>query len=370
MSLYEERLVRFQEVMRDHGANLALLSAREPMRYLCGWWEEGHERLIALIVPAEGLPALVVPAMSREQAAANPAGILEVRDWIDSEGWGSCMRWLMDLFAVTASGLVLVDDALPAVHLLALQSMTPCRYVPAGEALSALRICKSEPEIAALERAAEMIDIVFDEVSSSLREGMSEMELSRAVLQSIERQGSRPSFPPLVCFGANGSMPHHGADDTRLKQGDVVIIDIGCASGDYLSDITRTIAFGEPIDPEARRVYEVVSRAHHAARLAAKPGVTGAHVDEAARRVIEEAGWGPQFVHRTGHGIGMSPHEPPFLVAGDAQRLAPGMCFSIEPGIYLPGRFGVRIENIVVMTEHGVRSLNAEPPAQLMVVQP
>jgi Xaa-Pro aminopeptidase len=136
----------------------------------------------------------------------------------------------------------------------------------------------------------------------------------------------------------------------------------------YCSDITRTVAFGRPADPAAPAVYEIVSQAHWAARDAAEPGVTGEQVDAAARKVITDAGYGPQFVHRTGHGIGLSGHEPPYIVGGNTAPLQPGMCFSIEPGIYLPGRLGVRIENIVTMTPDGVRSLNAEAPRQLRVI--
>ncbi len=355
--------------MRRQGSHLAVLSAREPMRYLCGWWEEGHERLVALFVPARGAPALVVPAMSGQQAAANPAGILDVRLWRDGTGWTPVVQSLLAEFGIEEGMTVLVDEGLPAIHLLALQSMMPCVYGLAGDLLWALRKTKSAEEIAALERAAMMIDVVVDEVISALREGMTERQAVRVTLEAIERQGSRPAFPPLVCFGENGAMPHHEADDTPLRRGDVAIIDIGCAAGDYLSDITRTVAFGEPADPDARRVYETVYAAHIAARMAAAaPDATGEQVDAAARGVIEAAGWGPEFVHRTGHGIGMSPHEPPYIVAGERQRLLPGTTFSIEPGIYLPGRFGVRIENIVAVTDSGCRSLNAEPASSLLII--
>ncbi|HLK58732.1 MAG TPA: M24 family metallopeptidase, partial [Chthonomonadaceae bacterium] len=149
---------------------------------------------------------------------------------------------------------------------------------------------------------------------------------------------------------------------------DVVIIDIGCTANHYASDITRTVAFGAPTDPDAATVYEIVYKAHHTAREAAKPGVSGEQVDAAARKVIADAGYGEYFIHRTGHGIGLSTHEPPNIVRGNIAPLQPGMCFSIEPGIYLPGRFGVRIENIVTMTPDGVRSLNAEVSPTLRIV--
>ncbi|NLH98471.1 MAG: M24 family metallopeptidase, partial [Chthonomonadales bacterium] len=171
-----------------------------------------------------------------------------------------------------------------------------------------------------------------------------------------------------VCFGPNTALPHHRTDATQLVAGSMVILDLGGCLDGYQSDITRTVAYGQVSD-EAAHIYDIVYEAHVAAMEAARPGVTCESVDAAARNTIAQAGYGPNFIHRTGHGIGLSTHEPPNLVEGDRTVLQPGMCFSDEPGIYLSGRFGVRIENIITITGTGSRSLNHPAPSRLPVLE-
>ena len=179
-----------------------------------------------------------------------------------------------------------------------------------------------------------------------------------SIAKELGAQGC--SFPPLICFGENGAEPHHGTDDvTKLKKGDVVIIDVGVKLNDYCADMTRTVFFGEPSDPDAKKVYEIVKAANNAGRAAVRPGEPMKNFDRAARKVIEDAGYGPYFTHRTGHGIGLEVHEYPDNSATSEIIAQPGMTFSVEPGIYLPGRFGVRIEDLVAVTEDGCETLNA-----------
>jgi Xaa-Pro dipeptidase len=369
MSDYVGRIARLREEMRAAGAEGAVFSASDQMRYLTGWAEPGHERLIGLFVPAQGDLVFVVPAMNAAQAQTNPAGVARVLGWDDATGWLEEARTLLQEWGVNPGAAVLVDDELFSGHLLRLQAAFPAlRWQAAGEAMTRLREIKTPDEIAAMDAAGKLIDTIYERALGELTEGMTETDLADFILAEIKKQSSRPSFAPLICFGANAALPHHHTGFARLKRGDIVIIDIGCVCDGYPSDITRTVAFDNPDDPDAARIYEIVSAAHWAAREAAKPGVTGAEVDAAARKVITDAGYGAQFIHRTGHGIGLSTHEPPDIVASNTAPLRPGMCFSIEPGIYLPGRFGVRIENIVTMTPDGVRSLNAEAPRQLRVI--
>lgn len=370
MADYAGRIARLQEAMRAQGTVWAVFAPSTSMRYLAGWVEGGHERLLALFVPAKGEPVFVVPTINAAQAKTNPAGIAAVVGWNDDSGWQGSVQPILQAFSGGRSGgLALIDDELMSVHLLGLQTLFPgLTYEPAGETMSRLREIKTPEELAALERAAVMIDAICEEALGQLTEGMTETDFAEVILGLMKREGTGPSFPPLICFGANGAMPHHHTGNTPLRRGDVAVIDIGCVWDHYDSDITRTVAFGEPRDPEAARVYEIVSKAHHAAREAVRLGVSGEAVDAAARQVIAEAGYGPQFIHRTGHGIGLSGHEPPYIVGGNKAPLQPGMCFSIEPGIYLPDRFGVRIENIVTVTAEGARSLNAEAPRQLRVI--
>lgn len=369
MNDYNTRIARLQEQLRSEGATLALLAGTDQMRYLTGWREGGHERFVGLLVPAQGDPAFVVPSMNAPQAEQTPAGIKTVVGWDDATGWYPGVQKLLQGWGIGADSLLLIDDEMHSVHLLDLQTLYPGIKARAiGKTMSRLREIKTDAEMRSMQRAADLIDAIFEEALTTLREGMTELDLQAFFYDAYKRYGTQASFTPTACFGANGALPHHHTGATPLKRGDVLVIDVGCLSDHYASDITRTVAFGPPSDPDAERVYEIVNAAHWAAREAAQPGVSGEAVDAAARKVIEDAGYGKQFMHRTGHGIGLSTHEPPYINVGNTEPLLPGMCFSIEPGIYLADRFGVRIENIVTMTPTGVRSLNRDAPRSLRIV--
>lgn len=368
MTEYNSRIERLQQQLRTERAAGALLAGTDQMLYLTGWKEGGHERFVGLFVPAEGEPVFVVPSMNADQARHTPAGISRVVGWDDATGWQGDVIDIMKGWGASPS--ILVDDELRSDHLLSLQKLLPgAKFAIVSPAITMLREVKTAEELHAMGRAAAMIDEVFESVAEQLTIGITELEVADLVLAEIKVRGSMPSFKPLICFGANSAHPHHHTGGAALRRGDVVIIDIGCVVDSYASDITRTVAFGEPSDPQANEIYALVLKAHLAARKAARPGVTGESVDAAARSIITEAGYGEQYLHRTGHGIGLSVHEPPNIVKGNTGLLKPGMCFSIEPGIYLSGRFGVRIENIVTVTETGDRSFNAEPAETLRVLR-
>ena len=369
MSDYSVRIARLQEQLRSEGAALALLAGTDQMRYLTGWREGGHERFVGLCVPAQGEPAFVVPAMNAPQAQQTPAGITNVIGWDDATGWHPGFEQLLRGWGIGAESLLLIDDEMHSVHLLDIQALSPGIEARAiGKTMSRLREIKTDAELASMQRAADLIDTIFEEAVASLQEGMTELDLQSCFYDAFKRYGTQASFTPTACFGANSALPHHHTGNTRLKRGDVMVIDVGCLYDNYASDITRTVSLGSPTDPDAARVYEIVNAAHWAAREAAQPGVSGEAVDAAARKVIEDAGYGKQFMHRTGHGIGLSTHEPPYINVGNTEPLLPGMCFSVEPGIYLAGKFGVRIENIVTMNSNGARSLNVDAPNALRIV--
>ncbi|HLJ55837.1 MAG TPA: Xaa-Pro peptidase family protein [Chthonomonadaceae bacterium] len=367
MNSYEVRLVRVQSELAIDGVDGMILAGTDQMRYLTGWQECGHERFVGLLIPAVGDPAFLVPAMNVAQARETPAGMESVIGWDDATGWREAARTIVGAWGSAAR--ILVDDEMRSGHLLALQEMFPeTRFRAASGLMRRLREIKDAAELEAMRRAAQMIDEVFEAVAIQLYTGATELEVAEMVVGEIRVRGSRPSFSPLICFGPNSALPHHHTGDRRLAPGDVVIIDIGCVADGYASDITRTVGYCEPSDPDARALYDLVFRAHHAARDLARPEVTPEAVDAAARNLIAAAGYGERFLHRTGHGIGLSVHEPPDIVKGGTAPLKPGTCFSIEPGVYLPGRFGVRIENIVTVTCDGVASLNAEPDPELRVL--
>jgi Xaa-Pro aminopeptidase len=229
----------------------------------------------------------------------------------------------------------------------------------AGAVLRPLRLRKSPDEVAALRRAASAIDAVHGRVGEWLRPGRTERAVARDIADAIVEVGHETVNFVIVASGPNGASPHHHASDRVIEAGDAVVVDIGGTMPDgYCSDCTRTYVAGAAPDPEFARYYEVLRDAQRRACEAVRPGVTAEAVDAVARDAIEAEGYGEFFVHRTGHGIGLEEHEEPWIVSGDATRLQSGMCFSIEPGIYLPGRHGARIEDIVVVTDSGVERLD------------
>lgn len=353
---------RLARALAEGGIDAGFLWSPMAMGHLAGFAEAAGERFMALGVHKDGRETLICPALSSQQARRS--GIADVRGWADGEDPSLLFKELATEWHLKTA-IVGVDDEMPAHMVLAMQQVLPAAlFRPIGEILGNLRRIKTADEIAKMSAAARVADEALSEGLAVLRAGVTEQAVANALSRAMTSRGGVPAFS-IVATGANGAEPHHHSDHTPLCEGDVVVMDFGCSLEGYQSDITRMAAIGSP-DPEADHVYDIVFRAHHAARSAAKPGVTAGSVDEAARRVIADAGYGEHFIHRTGHGIGLRGHELPNIVNGSNHILEVGECFSIEPGVYLPGRFGVRIENIVTLTEAGCQSLNEEPPASLV----
>ena len=245
------------------------------------------------------------------------------------------------------------------MHLLGLQQALPgTRYVSMTAALPMLRAVKDAEELERLAAAGAAADARFEEILEVRFAGRKETEVAADLAELLHRHGHSQVDFTVVGSGPNGANPHHEAGERTIEEGDMVVLDFGGLKDGYGSDTTRTVHVGEPTDEE-RDVHELVRRAQQAGFEAVRPGVACQEIDRAARAVIADAGYGDHFIHRTGHGIGLTTHEPPYMVEGETQPLEPGMCFSIEPGIYLAGRFGVRIEDIVAVTEDGGRRLNS-----------
>jgi Xaa-Pro aminopeptidase len=359
-----DRLTRAQEATARAGIDALLLTPGADLRYLSGYDALPLERLTCLVVPARGEPVLVVPVLEKPVAEESPAGELgiEIVGWHETD----------DPFALTAG---LVRDALGAdpvrvglanrmwvEHAVRLRRALPTsEQLLAGDVLRQLRIRKTPAEVEALRRAGDAIDRVHARMGEWLRPGRTEREIGRDIAQAIVDEGHTSVNFVIVGSGPNGASPHHHLGGRVVKRGDTVVVDIGGTTSDgYCSDNTRVYAVGEaPADFLA--YYEVLHEAQRAAVAAVRPGVTAEDVDRAARDVIEAAGYGEYFIHRTGHGIGLEEHEDPYIVRGNDEPLQPGMCFSVEPGIYLPGRHGARIEDIVAVTDDGVDRLNVVP---------
>jgi Xaa-Pro dipeptidase len=343
----------------------ALLITPSPdLRYLLGVAGASHERLTCLVLPADGDPVLVVPALERPGLDGTPVLELglEIAEWTDGQDPYALVAAVLrrSRSLVTRAG---VGDAMPAAHVLALRDALPaCQQKLASTVLAQLRMRKDSAEIAALTVAGEAIDRVHARMGEWLRVGRTEAQVGADVAAAIVEEGHTSAAFVIVGSGPNGASPHHDVSARVLAPGDVVVVDIGGPTPEgYFSDCTRTYSLGDPADTDADLAYAVLQSAQNAAVAAVAPGVTAEEVDAAARVPITEAGFGQQFIHRTGHGIGLDVHEQPYIVAGNDLVLEPGMAFSIEPGIYFRGHWGARIEDIVVVTESGVTRLNQRP---------
>jgi len=310
------------------------------------------ERVTMLVLTADREPAMIVPMLERPDAERSVAA-LSMTDWADGT----------DPYAVTARlldprGRYAVSDSAWAMHLLGLQRELPeAGYVSMTTALPMLRAVKDAEEVARLAAAGAAADAAYERIIGVRFAGRREREIGADLAGLLREHGHSQVDFTIVGSGPNGANPHHEMDERLVRDGDMVVLDFGGLLDGYGSDTTRTVHVGEPL-PEEREVFEIVREAQQTAFEAVRPGVPCQEIDRVARRVIREAGHGEHFIHRTGHGIGVTTHEPPYLVEGETLPLVPGMCFSIEPGIYLPGRFGVRIEDIVTVTADGGRRLN------------
>ncbi len=312
------------------------------------------ERITMLVIQADREPAMIVPLLERPDAEGAPgATVVSVSDWTDGSDPYEATATLLD-----PRGRYAISDSAWAMHVLGLQSALPeSGYVSMTSALPMLRAIKDGDELELLAAAGAAADASFEEIRQMPFAGRTESEISEELAALLCRHGHSKVDFALVGSGPNGANPHHQVGTKPIQEGDMVVMDFGGIKDGYGSDITRTVHVGEPSEEE-RDVYEVVRRAQQAAFEAVHPGVACQEIDRAAREVITDAGYGDRFIHRVGHGIGLTTHEPPYMVEGETLLIEPGMCFSIEPGIYLQGRFGVRIEDIVAATEEGGRRLN------------
>lgn len=331
------------------------------MQYLQDYNEEPGRRFMTLAVNRDGRTAMICPALAGNQAER--AGIQNIRTWKDGEDPIALFKALSEEWNLK-SGILAVDDETPAGMLLPMQQTLPAAlFRKGGQIFAELTKKKEQYELDLMIKAGSIADKAFPRVTPHLKPGVTEEEITGRLFDEMSKLGGKPTFA-VAAAGAFGAEPHHMSDSSVIKDGDVVVMDFGCSVEGYNSDITRTVCCGRASD-EAKQVYDVVLRSHWAAREAIRPGVKAESIDQAARAVIADAGYGEFFFHRTGHGIGLRIHEDPFIVEGNTDPLSAGETFSIEPGIYLKGNFGVRIENIVYVTENGHASFNEDPSSVL-----
>ncbi|MFE7799252.1 M24 family metallopeptidase [Nocardia sp. NPDC057440] len=357
--VYGNRLERAVELMRAAHLDALLITPGPDLRYLIGSAAESFERLTCLVIPADGAaPSVVIPKLelaALEGSAAGDLG-LPVFDWVDGTDPYQLVK-----SALHVGSRVAVTDAMPALHLLPLAESFSGLPVSATPVLREMRMVKDAAEIDALRRAGAAIDRVHARMGEWLRAGRTEAAVRADIAAAIVEEGHTAAAFVIVGSGPHGADPHHEVSQRVIEQGDVVVIDIGGpVEPGYYSDSTRTYVLGEP-SPDVAVQFAELEQAQAVAVAAVRPGVTAESIDAAARNPLTAAGFGPAFVHRTGHGIGLSVHEEPYIVAGNDLILQPGMAFSIEPGIYFRGDWGARIEDIVVVTEDGCESMNNRP---------
>jgi Xaa-Pro aminopeptidase len=358
MTPFERRTRRAQARLADAGADALALTPGRDLYYLSGVDAEPSDRLTLLIVPATGDPTFVVPALDAA-SAREATWVDDVRTWADETGPAPVLDPLLD--DLSPSRLLLADRMWASVSLSLRDRLAGTTFGLASAVLAPLRRLKDDRELDALRAAAAAADATMRDVRALGADavGQTEADLAAFVEERLAAHGGTGvAFDTIVGAGENGADPHHASGGREIRPGDPVVLDFGTRVDAYPSDQTRTVVFDGDPPAEFERVHDVVREAQAAGVAAAEPGVTTGAVDRAARAVIEEAGYGDRFVHRTGHGVGLDVHEEPDIVAGGEVELEPGMVFSVEPGVYLSDRFGVRIEDLVAVTEDGVERLN------------
>ncbi len=355
---YGWRLARGAEQAREAGLTGVLVTPGPDLLYFIAYAPIAiTERITMLVIPATGEPRMIVPILERPDAEAAPGtSTVSIVDWTDGDDPYEATAALLE-----PGGRYAISDSAWAMHVLGLQKALPrSAYASMTSALPMLRAVKAPDEIERLAAAGAAADASFEAIAGVPFAGRTEAEIAADLAAFLREHGHSQVDFTVVGSGPNGANPHHEMSERTIEEGDMVVLDFGGLKDGYGSDTTRTVHVGEPTGEE-RDVHEIVRRAQQAGFEAVRPGVACQEIDRAARKVISDAGYGEYFIHRVGHGIGLTTHEPPYMVEGEEHLIQPGMCFSIEPGIYLPGRFGVRIEDIVVATEDGGRRLNNTP---------
>lgn len=361
-----QRLARARALMKQHGIGAIIIEPGASLDYFTGvqWWRS--ERLTAAVIPAEGEPIIVTPFFEKPSVEESLKVPAEVRTWHEHE---EPLRVVADFLKERglARSTIGFEETNRYFILDRLQQQLPGVRVVSAKVVRALRMIKSPAEIALMKAAADITVAAFRIIHPQIREGMTAGDIDTLFGSAVTSLGGRKPWG-LILFGPASALPHGTGKPQKLARGDVVLLDCGCEVHGYQSDISRTFVFGAPPTAEQRKVWDQMHRGQQIAFAAAKVGVPAGAVDDAVRRAYESWGYGPAYElpglsHRTGHGIGMEGHEPINLVRGEMTPLAPGMCFSDEPGIYLPGKFGVRLEDCFYMTAAGPRWFSVPPPS-------
>lgn len=352
--VHTERIKRAVSKMKEHDIHQMIVTSTTGIFYLTGAWIDPGERLLALYIDNKGSTTLILNELFKNNSSISGANVVTYDDGSDP------IKLLSKIISVNEP--LGIDKSWPAHFLIELMEQNrDMKFVNSSAVIDEIRMIKDAEEIAALKESSRIADKVMEELPHRINGDMSEKQMAKVVCSTFEKYGvDKLSFDTIVSYGKNCADPHHIIDDSRPKAGDSIVIDMGGVYNRYCSDITRTFFYGTPCE-EARKIYDIVLEANLNAISMVKPGVTLSKIDDAARSVIAKAGYGQYFTHRTGHNIGIEDHEYPSVSSTESLIAQPGMVFSIEPGIYIPGKYGVRIEDLVLVTETGVEVLNHYP---------
>lgn len=343
--------------LKAEGLGAIVVGPSPDLEYLSGLHFHPDERFKALFALADGRFFHIIPELYYEEARERLGSEARIYVWSDSDGFLSAVNKAAGDYGIDAMDIG-VNDGVRAVDLLDMKECLDVNFKNGAGILERMRLIKGEEERELLRKAAAIADKVMAEIIKYIRPGLLERDISNRIEELfLEYGGQGLAFDSIVASGPNTSRPHYNKDDRMIEEKDIIILDFGCRYNGFCSDISRTVFVGEPTE-EQRRIFDIVLEANTKAEELVRPGITAGEVDLAARSVIREAGYGHCFLNRTGHGIGMAVHEGPYIKEGNDQVLEPGMSFSIEPGIYIAGRFGMRVEDIVLVTENGREILN------------
>jgi len=360
MIVMNSRLEKLISWLKDQQIDAAFISSPDNVFYLTRFRCEPHERLLGLVVFQEKEPLLICPGMEVDDAR-NAGWDKEILGYSDSDNpWNLAEERIQSRIPKVQSWAVEKDHLNLSRYEELSNRFEHAHFISADNILNELRLLKDEQEIELIKRACELVDFAVEVGANELAEGKTELDIIAAIEYEIKKKGAGMSFDPLVLTGANAASPHGIPGLTKIERGQLVLMDLGVVYNGYCSDITRTLAFGE-ISDRQKEIYETVLKAEEAAVKLTRPGEKAKELDQTARNIIRDAGFGEYFTHRLGHGLGISVHEFPSMTETNEMELEPGMVFTIEPGIYIPGVAGVRIEDDVLVTEDGVEVLTQYP---------
>jgi len=365
----QKRLVRLFQAMQREGLTLTAIMPGPNLRYLTGLSFHMMERPIIGLFPLNARPHFILPELEAEKGRSSQLDVEIIAYGEDQASRRAAFDRAASLLKMNTRRVGIERLRMRVFELQLLESAAPEATIVSGDAaFASLRMTKGKQELEAMQRAVSIAQQALTATLPLIRLGMSERELASELIMQLMRAGSEGGVPfsPIVASGPNSALPHASPGERQLQAKDALLFDWGAQVDGFVSDITRTFALAE-VDPTLASIHQVVLQANASAKSAARPGIACADVDAAARKVIADAGYGEHFIHRTGHGIGLEGHEHPYISRDNTQELSSGMTFTIEPGIYLPGQCGVRIEDDVVVTEKGCRSLS-DMPRELQVI--